>query len=333
MGIPLKNKKMKIAIDTSPLQTGHRIRGTGFYVERLKNALTQYHPEYEYMFFQHKNRLNTTINLVHYPYFDPFFITLPFRKQFKTVVTILDLIPIVFPEQFPAGIKGNVKWQIQKLLAKQTDAIITISESAKKDIVRHMGIGSEKITVIYLAAGSEFKKIKNHESRIKEIRKKYNLPERFALYVGDVTWNKNLPRLVKAVQKTKIPLVMVGKALTSTDFDKTNPWNKDLVEVQRIIKEDNNIISLGFVPTEELITLYNIAALFIFPSLYEGFGLPILEAMQCGCPVITTKESSLPEVAGDSAIYVDAYESDSIAKGLQKVFTNTKLQKELSMKG
>lgn len=324
---------MKIAIDISPLQTGHKVRGIGFYLQHLKKSLEEIKSDNSYTFFSQGEKIPDNIDLVHYPYFDPFFRTLPFIKKNKTVVTVHDLTPIVFPEHFPAGIKGNIKWQIQKQVLRQVDAIITDSENSKKDIAKIINYPANKIHVVYLAAGEEFRQVTNEKLRITNLKKKYNLPEKFALYVGDVTWNRNLPRLVKATQKAKIPLVMAGKALVNKNVDAANPWNKDLVEVHSLIKNDTDIICPGFVSTEELVLLYNMATVFIMPSLYEGFGLPILEAMSCGCPVVTTKEGSLPEVAGDAAYYVDAFSIDSIADGLIAVYTHSDLQKSFSQKG
>ena len=126
---------------------------------------------------------------------------------------------------------------------------------------------------------------------------------------------------------------MVGKSLVSEDYDKNNPWNADLNRVNELASGDKNIIRLGFVSQEELVQLYNLATVFVMSSLYEGFGLPILEAMACGCPVITSKEGSIPEVAGNSAFYVDAYDMGSVASGIRKVFDDQKLQEELSKKG
>jgi glycosyltransferase involved in cell wall biosynthesis len=222
---------------------------------------------------------------------------------------------------------------MQKYALRRANAIITDSNCSKKDIVKHAGVLPEKISVVYLAAGEEFKIIENLGVKSKEIREKYSMPDKFVLYVGDVTWNKNLVRLVEAVKDINVPLVMVGKALVAEDFDKNNPWNKDLVKVQDLAKEDKTITRLGFVPTEDLAVIYNLATVFAMPSLYEGFGLPILEAMSCGCPVITTKEGSLVEVAGEAALYVDAYSKDSIGKGIQEVFGNSILQKKLMQDG
>lgn len=328
---------MNIAIDVSPLKTGnflsHRVRGTGFYIENLKNSLLKYFPDNKYTYFNHKQKLGNDIDIVHYPYFEPFFLSLPIFKKHKTIVTVHDLTPFVFPKEFPSGIKGKIKWQIQKFALKKADKIITDSFSSKKDIVKYCSIQEEKIEVIYLAAGEEFKKVQSSEFRAQSLRKKYGLPEKFALYVGDATWNKNLPRLIKAIQKINVPLVMVGKALADNNFDKSNPWNKDISEVQKLIDNDKNILILGFVPQEDLIMLYNISAVFVMPSLYEGFGLPILEAMSCGCPVVTTKEGSIKEIAGDAAFFIDAYTIDNIVLGIKKVFEDKSIQNMLSDKG
>jgi glycosyltransferase involved in cell wall biosynthesis len=324
---------MKIAIDVSPLQTGHKIRGVGFYLEHLKNSLVKYFPANEYIFFERGQDISKDVDLIHFPYFEPFFLALPIYQRFKTVVTVHDLTPIVFPDAFPAGIKGKIKWQMQRVALKKADAILTDSKSSKKDIQKLAGAKENKINVVYLAAGEQFKVIQNSELIINNLKKKYNLPDKFVLYVGDVTWNKNLPRLMDAVKLLKIPFVMVGKSLVNEDYDKNNPWNADLNRVQELVKDDSNIIRLGFVSTEDLISIYNLATVFVMPSLYEGFGLPILEAMSCGCPVVTSREGSLPEVAKDSAYFVDAYNVNSIKEGIRKVFYDESLQNELSKKG
>ncbi len=327
---------MKIAIDMSPLKKGnflqHRVRGTGFYLENLKRSLLQYYSNNKYIFFTRGENLPKDIDLVHYPYFEPFFLTLPIYKKYKTIITVHDLTPLVFPNFFPRGIKGELKWQLQKIALRKADAIITDSISSKKDILRHTGISEDKISVIYLAAGEKFKKLKigDWES---EIKKKYGLPSKFILYVGDATWNKNLPRLIKAAKSVKIPLAMVGKALVDKDFDRGNPWNQDLAKVEGLTKKDRNILRLGFIPTDDLVMIYNLAAVFVMPSLYEGFGLPILEAMSCGCPVVTTKEGSIPEVAGNAAFYVNGHDSKSIADGIRTIYESKKLKEKYSGKG
>jgi glycosyltransferase involved in cell wall biosynthesis len=333
---------MKIAIDISPLKTGHflqhRVRGTGFYLENLKSFFLKRYPDNKYIFFTRGEKLPDDVDIVHYPYFEPFFLTLPIFSKNKKIVTVHDLTPLVFPNHFKAGLRGNLKWQIQKLALKNADAIITDSESSKKDIIKFAGIDSGKIKVVYLAAGEEFVEIQDLRSKIQDLRRKYKLPQKFALYVGDATWNKNLPRLIEAASKINVPLVMVGKALIDKVTDTENPWNKDLIRVQDMIQElrsknQEQVIRLGFVPSGDLVALYNAATLLVMPSVYEGFGLPILEAMSCGCPVVASKEGSLAEVVGEAGEYVDPYDVESISEGIKKVFDDPDLQKELSQKG
>lgn len=327
---------MKVAVDVSPISegnvSGHKVRGVGSYITSLKNSLEKYDKENTYTFFSQKDEIKKDVDVVHYPYFEPFFLTLPFFKKTKTVVTVHDLTPLAFPKDFPKGTRGFFKWQIQKAALKRADVILTDSAASKKDIVRLLGIAPSKVSVVYLAADEEFtEKTIDVDSRAK-LLKKFNLPEKFGLYVGDATANKNLPRLVEAVNKAQTPLVLVGKALSERTENK-NSWNRDLISVQKEIKNNHLFIPVGFVSTEELVVLYNLATFLILPSLYEGFGLPILEAMSCGCPVITTKQGSIPEIAGDSAFIVDAYDVNSIADGIKKVFDSESIQKDLAKKG
>ncbi|HSX09857.1 MAG TPA: glycosyltransferase family 1 protein [Candidatus Saccharimonadales bacterium] len=324
---------MKIAIDVSPLESGHKVRGVGFYLSYLKKALVSYFPEHEYIFFTNAHEIDKSVDVVHYPYFDPFFLTVPFIKKHKTVVTVHDLTPLVFPSHFPAGVKGNFKWQIQRFNLHNVDRIIADSIASQNDITKIVGITKEKVDVAYLAADEEFKPLKNQDQRLKSVQKKYNLPKEFILYVGDVTWNKNVPLLVKAMRDIDMPLIMVGKSLVSTDFDRKNVWNNDLVEVQKIASQNNHIHMLGFVPTEDLVVLYNLATLFVFPSVYEGFGLPIVEAMQSGCPTIISKEGCMPEVGGEAVQYFHGYDLGSLKAAITNVLNSKSLQKELSEKG
>jgi glycosyltransferase involved in cell wall biosynthesis len=325
---------MKIAIDISPLSNQHSIRGVGFYLKHLRLALTTYYPDNDYFFFQKESEIPRSVEIIHYPYFDPFFLTLPLTKKTKTIVTVHDMTPLLFPKDFPPGIKGKIKWMIQKKLLKRAEAIITDSNASKKDITGILHIQESNVHTVYLAAGEEFQKIPNLKSQIQNLQEKYNLPEKFALYVGDVTPNKNLPSICKAAIQAHIPLVLVGKAIAEDTYDIKNPWNKDLHEVKTLIRlHPKLLIPLGFVSEEELMTLYNCASVFVMPSLYEGFGLPLVEAMMCGCPVITSKEGSLLEVGGKAAYYVDAYSIDDIKQGIQKVIGDRQLAKKLSQEG
>lgn len=319
---------MKIAI-VKPNQhaLAHRIRGTGFYIRNLEDSLKKIDRKNTYISCSSKG-IPKDVDLIHYPYFEPFFLTLPFFEKRKFIVTVHDLIPFVFPKNFPRGIKGTLRWEVQKRLLRNAVALITDSNSSKKDIIKFANINPQKIKTIYLSASQIYKRV--DPSRVKS---KYKLPKGFVLYVGDVTWNKNLPNLIEAVKKIKLPLVLVGKALIDEDFDRKNPWNKDLSRVIDLSKKYKNIIRLGFVEDNDLVALYNAATVFAMPSIYEGFGLPILEAMRSGCPVVTSRGGSIPEIAGDAALYADPYDIDDIANNIKKVFFDEKMRNHLREKG
>lgn len=326
---------LSIAIDVTPISgslKGHKVRGVGFYVENLKKALLEYFPENKYQFFQKGETIEEATDIIHYPYFEPFFLSLPLKKKHKTVVTIHDLTPIIFPKHFPSGLKGSLCWQIQKHNLRRMDGIITDSYASQKDISAILGMEKDRINVVYLAASEEFCELKPGNWR-QEIIKKYNLPEKFVLYVGDATWNKNLPKLIEAIKEINLPLVLVGQAIADSSVDSSNLWNKDILTVQKMIKGDKKFIRLGFIPTHDLVALYNIATVFVFPSIYEGFGLPIVEAMQSGCPVVLSKEGCLPEIGGEVVHYVNPHNTNSIAKGIKEVFFYDQLQSDLSEKG
>lgn len=327
---------MKIAIDLTPITgtlRGHKVRGAGFYLEYLKRALLTYFPEHEYIFFSRGERIGQAVDLIHYPYFEPFFVTLPIADKYKRVVTVHDLTPIVFPEHFPAGIKGSLRWQIQKRNLMRTNGIITDSVVSQKDISRLTGVKKDKIDIVYLAAAEEFSPLEKKAAHLKKLQEKYQIPDKFVLYVGDITWNKNVPRLIEAIKEINLTLVLVGKTLAEENFDRKNAWNRDLVRSHNLMDGDKRFIRLGFVPTDDLVGLYNCATVFVYPSVYEGFGLPILEAMQSGCPTVVTREGCIPEVAGEGGFYVDGYDVHSIANGIGEVFYTKKLQELLSRKG
>lgn len=336
---------MRIAVDISPIskksKSLHKIRGVGAYINMLVENLPKFDARNEYVFVEDKN-FPSDIDLIHYPYFDPFFITLPSKFHTKTIVTVHDLTPLVFPEHFPPGIKGRIKWIIQKSRLKKVDLVIADSECSKKDLERLVGLEESKVKVVYLAVDEKFKKLeiaRPERSRggnwKLEIQKRFSLPESFLLYVGDATWNKNLPRLISAVRQTKYQLVLVGKVWGVRDVGdiSDNLWNDDFRKVLLGIANDNQFIRLGFVPDEDLVRIYNLATALIMPSIYEGFGLPILEAMNCGCPVICSRGGSLSEVAGNAVLYVDPKSEESIKEGIERIFSESKLRDELSKKG
>ncbi len=297
---------MKVAL-VKPPQQGSLQRGVGFYAQRLFDALNQRQVmEINWVDFSFNPLSYQKFDIVHFPYFDEFFFTLPPFLPQKTVISILDCTKLKFPGHFPAGLRGKVAWPWQKSLATRAAAIITLSESAKADIKTFFGSQESKINVTYLAADEIFKPLKSKR-------------ENFVLYVGGVNWNKNVITLIRACQKIKMPLVLVGKEFLNKNVDFSNIENQSFIEILKLVQDDKNIKMLGFVPTEGLVDLYNRAKVYVQPSVYEGFGLPILEAMSCGTPAICGKNSSLTEIAGDAATYADVTDVNDLASKIETI--------------
>lgn len=218
----------------------------------------------------------------------------------KLVTTIHDLTFLKYPqEHLPYYIKAHTRHL--KRAEKYADRIIAVSQSTKKDLI-NQGIPEAKITVIYSAPAQIFKPLKS-KSKLKSIKAKYGLKGPYLLSVGTQEPRKNLPRLIKAYQKLetkRMPLAIAGKFGWG---DRTQP-----------IK---GVKLLNFVPDEDLVGLYSAAKAFIYPSLYEGFGFPVLEALACGCPVITSNTSSLPELGGQAALYVNPKKTTDITQAIK----------------
>jgi glycosyltransferase involved in cell wall biosynthesis len=213
-----------------------------------------------------------------------------------SVTTVHDLVFRKYPETV-APLILRIQTQRLKKIAKNNAHIIVDSMSTRNDLEKMYGISKERITVIYPGISSSYKPQSKKE--IDRVKKKYNLPDKFVLSVGTQEPRKNLERLSLATQKTALPLVVVGK----------HGWGQ---ETQ----------TLGFVPDTDLPAIYGAASVFAYPSLYEGFGFPVLEAMACGTPVVTSNNSSLPEVAGSAGVLVDPLSVDAIASGIKTALKN-----------
>ena len=266
------------------------------------------------------------VDLIHFPYFDLFFHTLPIIKKKKTVVTIHDCIPLIFPKYYPSGIKGNFSFLLQKIALGSVNMVLTDSDSSKKDIKTMLNCPESKIKTVYLAPDEKYQKLIIGNEIKEELSKKFGLQGDFILYAGDANYNKNIESLIKAFARIdkKYQLVLVGKA-----------WeNNQLPEVQKakeIVKNeslDDRVRFVGFLDDRELVQLYNLAKVYCQPSFYEGFGLQILEAMACGCPVVTSNLSSMPEVAGAAAVLVNPYRIEDIAEGINRLITDESFRKD-----
>ncbi|HEC88422.1 MAG TPA: glycosyltransferase family 1 protein [Thermoplasmata archaeon] len=247
-------------------------------------------------------------------------------KNIKKVVTVHDMILYIFGE-----IKNIIDFARYRFLMprvlKTADRIIAVSNNTKRDLISYLGISEEKIEVIYEGVSKQYKPLDKNEVKI--FKKKYHLEEPFILYVGSFLPHKNIPALIKAFYKLKNQYQIKNKLVLCGKKEK-------LTYILKLIKRLNlqkDIIFTRYIPTRELPYLYNAADLFVYPSLYEGFGLPPLEAMACGTPVITSNTSSLPEVVGDAGIMIDPHDVDELTKTIYEVLTDEKLRKELSNKG
>lgn len=299
---------MRVAL-VRPPHGGSLVRGVGFYAQRLFDSLVTLGLDIHWVDFSFSPIRYSGYDLVHFPYFDLFYLTFPPVRFSKTVVTLHDVTPLVFPEAFPVGIRGKNVWPIQKALLQTADAILTDSENSKRDIIKITGAPAGKVAVTYLAPDDAFRPMKNPE-------KKYGLPKDFVLYVGGVNWNKNLPTLVRACKKAELPLVIVGKEALGEGLDLFHAESRPFKELLGLIDDGAKVIRLGFVQTSDLVAVYNLAKVYCQPSVYEGFGLPILEAMSCGTPVVCGKNSSLTEIAGEAGHYANVEDEHDLAAKL-----------------
>lgn len=327
---------MKVAININPLRSGHKDRGIGFYTSNLIENLKKY-PEIELQEFINLSEIKE-VDVIHYPWFDFFFHTLPIKKRFKTVVTIHDVIPLLFKKAQPVGLKGKYNFLLQRLALKKCEYIITDSKVSKNDIHKILKINQNKISVVHLAANEKFRQ--QSDTDLIRVKRKYNLPEKFLLYVGDANWVKNLPFLISAFNQIRkneetanIKLVLIGGVFLKKVENIDHPELEDLKLLNRLIKElnlEDKVVRPGDIDIDELVSFYNLATVYIQPSRYEGFGLPIIEAFSCGTPVVSANTGSLPEVGGNAAIYFDPTKQDQLVSLIIEILENKSLQQKLS---
>ncbi|TSC88559.1 MAG: Glycosyl transferase, group 1 [Microgenomates group bacterium Gr01-1014_7] len=329
---------MKIGINILPLETAHKSRGIGYYTKNLIDILEKDN-EVEIIKFRNQDELKN-VDLVHYPWFDLFFHTLPIKKNFPTVVTIHDVIPLIFSDYYPVGIKGKFNHFLQKI-ALSNCAVMTDSHVSKLDIIKHLKIDSSKITAVYLSADWQFKVLPDRD--LIYIKRKYQLPDQYILYVGDANWTKNLPFLIDGFRKLleykeleNLKLILVGGVFLKNVENIDHPELESLKLVNKLIKEyslEQKIIKPGNLEDKELIAFYNLATVYVQPSLYEGFGMPILQSFACGTPVISSNRGSLKEVGGDAAVYFDPTNVSQFVKIARELLYDKSLQSKLSRLG
>ena len=256
------------------------------------------------------------------------YILMPYRPGLPTVLTVYDLIPLLLPQHSTPRARLFVRLTTT-LALRASCRVLAISEATRRDYLAHFRLPPERIVIVPLAADPIFRP--QPAEAVAAARGRYGLPDRYALYLGSNKPHKNLVGLVEAwgsaecrVQNAEYQLVIAGA------------WDERFPEPRRRVVElglDERVRFLGPVAEEDLPALYSGATLFTFPSLYEGFGLPVLEAMACGTPVVCSNRSSLPEVAGEAAMLADPLNVEELAAAIGRVLADPTLQTAMRAKG
>lgn len=329
---------VKVAVDISPLSDGNSIRGVGYYTKNLVESLkTEIKTNPDYKNFKINLVANSKSSLqnyqvIHYPYFDPFRLTLHVNQNIPTIATVYDLIPREHKNHYPVGVRGEIKWFIQKRQLQKCNYLITSSHYSKHQISSIVGYPLDRIYVIYGAADNSYRQITNI-NKLKIVQRKYHLPDKFILYVGDINWNKNIPTLANACIRLKYPLVIVGSSAVKQNVE-NHPWNQDLLWLQAKAKVSGNYIILaGYIPDQDLSAIFNLATIYCQPSFAEGFGLPLVQAMQSGCPVVYSQSSCLNEIMDYNGLFFDPNEPSELETALKKFWLNLSLRKKYSSLG
>ena len=312
-----------LPIDSLKIEESHRI------LHNPSPILKKLIRSYESYFSLGKTIRRLNYDLIHFLSYEDAIAT----PTVQYAVTMHDIMGIVNTknDSLIKHLKHRLKKAFSDKIIYQAAGIVTISEHTKKDVLNYYNIDPEKIRVIYSGVHERFFCNPTKEE-IKQVLDKYKLSTEYLLYVGGIDPRKNILNLLKSIKylntnaSIKIPLALVGKLSNQSEYDK----------LQRLIKQlkiRNLIFEPGYIEENDLPLVYTGAQAFIFPSFYEGFGLPVLQAMAAGTPVITTELSSIPEIAGNAVIYVDPEKPESIASGIEQVLTDGSLRDSLITKG
>lgn len=267
------------------------------------------------------------IDLLHSPYWSN-----PLWAPWPTVVTVHDVIQFVLPEYAWRKI-SRLYFGIVSRGARRADAVITVSECSKRDIVALLGLPPERIHVIGNAVDASLHPVRD-AWLLASVRERYGIAPRFILYFGGFDLRKNVPRLIEsyarlpASLRKEYQLVIAGRYMHLG-----HPLYPDPRETVQRLALEGRVIFTGQVREQDKAPLFSAATVFVFPSLYEGFGIPVLEAMACGTPVVTSNSSALPEVAADAGLLVDPYDTDAIAEGVRALLEDQGRREELARRG
>ncbi|MBU6998529.1 MAG: glycosyltransferase family 4 protein [Theionarchaea archaeon] len=265
-------------------------------------------------------RRTTEFDILHSPENAALVVPVKCRK----VVTIHDLILYLFPQY--TGLLHSIRYRMLPWTIKTADRIIAVSQSTKQDLVTRVGVPQHKITVIYPGVGPEFRPC--DPDIVKKTRDKYHLNTPVILYTGTLAPHKNVSTLVTSFKRLKESGMPHSLVLTGV-----KGWRyKPVLETIQRLHLEKDVLFTGYIPYEDMPGMYSAADLYVYPSLYEGFGLPVVEAMACGCPVVASNVSSLPEVVGDAGVLA-APTVDELATSMQEILRDESLRNELSRKG
>jgi len=331
--------------------------GIGRYTYNLIKALLEVAPEGDFLIFHNPQLLNTryavhelgrhpnvqlvavdvptfslkeqyglpslakrfSLDLLHSPYYvKPYWLPCP------SVVTFYDVIPLLYPQSLPSMWAKPLFKLTARLALRSAAAVITVSQSARDDLLSFFSLPRDKVWVTPLAVDERFKPLE--EGALSDLRQRYELPAQYVLYVGINKPHKNLVHLLEVFSalETEAKLVLAGKE---------DPRYTQARQAAERLNLAERVLFLGEVADDDLPRLYNGATLFVFPSLYEGFGLPVLEAMACGTPVVCSNTSSLPEIVGDAAITLDPLDRAAWLAAMKEVLQREGLRKEMTEKG
>jgi glycosyltransferase involved in cell wall biosynthesis len=255
----------------------------------------------------------------------PDFVLPPVKSNTPTIVTIHDLSFVRLPEMTMPGMSDHLSQWVPYSVNRATH-VIAVSEATRQDLIELYQTPPEKITVLYHGVSSEFRPI-NEASRLAAIRQKYKLgTQPYILSVGTIQPRKNYRRLIQAFARLKLDVSLVIAGGQGWSYETVY----DEAQKQGVAER---VYFPGFVAEADLPALYSAASLFVYPSLYEGFGLPILEAMACGVPVIASNQSSLPEVVGSDGLLVDPYDVEAMAEAMARLLEEPRLSQRLSEAG
>jgi glycosyltransferase involved in cell wall biosynthesis len=328
--------------------------GIGQYIIHLANGLAKVDHENEYVLLQSRKDSTTIVeqpnfrraslwtpshhrlerqalnvelmrlglDILHSPDFIP-----PDRPSCRSVITVHDLAFLLYPHfltkesaRYYGHIDQAVRW---------TDHIIAVSNNTKRDAIQHLGVPEDKITVVYEAANAIFRPMDRNAARA-QVRSRYGVDGRFVLFVSTIEPRKNVPTLLRALKhliegyKDDVHLVLAGG----------KGWlSEDVFALVEELKLESRVHLVGRVSSEDLLYLYNAAELLAHPAFYEGFGLPPLEAMACGLPVIASNVASLPEVVGDAGLLVDPNNVDELTVSMWRVLNDPETGREMRQKG